>query len=103
MTYGTEVDQLEKMVKILAFDTPKQFISMCNEANKDKRLAIYFASRNGEEIRKRGERYETSGGEPLGTIYDVIEKMGKENDFEKKVMYSLQQARNAAKPKKQAN
>lgn len=96
LTYSTELSQLEKMVKTLCMDTPKQFVALCNENNKDKRLAIHFAAKNGEDIKKRGERYETSGGEIIGTIYEVIEKMQKDTDFATRIEYQLQKAKGVA-------
>jgi hypothetical protein len=74
-------------------DTPRQFLELCNENNKDLRLAIFFAVKNAEDLKKRGERYETPGGEIIGNIYEVIEKMQKDADFEARILYQFNKAK----------
>lgn len=102
LSYNADLPFLEKAVKTLCMDTPRQFLELVNETNKDARLAIFFAAKNGEDIKKRGERYETSGGEIIGNIFEVIEKMQKDADFEARILYQFNKAKglNIKKDKK---
>jgi hypothetical protein len=93
LSYNAELAHLEKSVKTLCMDTPKQFLELVKENNKDIRLAIFFAAKNGEDITKRGERYETSGGEIIGNIFEVIEKVQKDADFEARILYQFNKAK----------
>ena len=56
-------------------------------------MLIYFAVKNGEEIKKRGEKYELPSGEILGSIIDVIIKMDREDQFNNRIEFVTQELR----------
>jgi hypothetical protein len=89
---NTSKEWLANQVYDLAEMNPKYFLEIVQDENRTEKLIVYNACRAGALEKSGKDKYQTPGGEILGTMGDVIHllKDPERIEFRKKIEYQIQ-------------
>lgn len=92
ITRGTSKDFLYNQAFDLAETNPKYFLEVVRDEHREEKIIVYNACRAGALNKSGKDKYETPGGEILGTMGDVIHilKDPERIEFRKKLEYQIQ-------------
>ncbi len=89
---NTSKDFMYNQAFDLAETNPKYFLEVVRDENRNEKLIVYNACRAGALNKSGKDKYETPGGELLGSMGDVIHllKDPERIEFRKKLEYQIQ-------------